>query len=973
MAAKKDSDLHYHTPTLTRWFAISSLILAVLTVWLILDDHNRSWKPFQEGFHEYELARTEKLQQAAQTEIPQQKLEQLRAQLQSAQDLFSQQQAETDEIQAQLKAVEDHRFRIDQSWRHAKALQATVRYQYELAEMEQSPDVDEVRQEFEHWNQEVDRTSDELTQVAQERDALTEQMTAFTSDIDTAEQGIADLEKEVTRLEAKLKKIRPTWASKYLLNEPVLDILAPTLKIRQVVVEGIEQDLHYTEVPRVDRCMTCHMAIDRDGYDAPEPWASHPNLELFVGSASPHPMGKFGCTTCHYGRDRSVDFTRVMHWPDTEEQEQEWREEYGWEEPTHWDFPMLPTSYVNSTCFKCHMDQDRVPGSEQATQAEDFFEVFGCFGCHKAEGYEDLRKVGPTLRRIGSKVPDREWTHRWLDSPRSFRPKTRMPHFWGQSNNSSAADTPYSDAEIRGITEYLYSNSEEMSLPDLPGRGDAARGEELAKSVGCLGCHVVGDDPAEEALSRLHPRRFGPALEGIGSKVPAEWIYQWVKNPTDYWPETRMPDLRLTNREALDITAYLMTLRKDDFLSTPFPLPETGPRDEMLTEFLRNTMTSQGAQTKLGSMTDHEKWMLMGERAISKYGCFGCHDIPGFEDANPIGTELSEEGSKSVHLFDFGHVHVPHTRQAWVFQKLKEPRIWDRSRVKTRSQYLKMPNFGFTDEEARIGTTAVLSFTKDHVSDEMRRTLNAREEVLEAGRRLTRQRNCRGCHELEGSGRAIEQALVSVFKAQGMGEEEAVTQASAFAPPLITIEGSKVQPDWLFHFFQAPSTIRTWLKVRMPSFDFTDEEINILITYFNALSEETFPFKTYPDMRMTRKERDAGVRLVSRDYLDCFKCHAQASDGKESDNASEWAPNLSLANGRLKPDWIEAWIREPSVIEPGTRMPTYFDPRFFADTGPPDILDGDEDAQIKALVKYVLSLGDSSSSRSRSSGAGGRQ
>ena len=36
-----------------------------------------------------------------------------------------------------------------------------------------------------------------------------------------------------------------------------------------------------------------------------------------------------------------------------------------------------------------------------------------------------------------------------------------------------------------------------------------------------------------------------------------------------------------------------------------------------------------------------------------------------------------------------------------------------------------------------------------------------------------------------------------------------------------------------------------------------------------------------------------------------------------------------------------------------------------------DVLDGDEDAQIKSLVKYVLSLGDSSSSRS--SGAGGGQ
>jgi cytochrome c2 len=361
----------------------------------------------------------------------------------------------------------------------------------------------------------------------------------------------------------------------------------------------------------------------------------------------------------------------------------------------------------------------------------------------------------------------------------------------------------------------------------------------------------------------------------------------------------------------------------------------------------------------------------MGERAISKYGCFGCHEIPGFENANPIGIELSEEGSKAVHLFDFGHVHVEHTRHDWIFQKLKEPRIWDQGKVKDRAEYLKMPNFGFTDEEARIGTTAVLSFTKDRISEEMRKTLNGREEALEAGRRLVRQRNCRGCHELEGQGRAIEQALLNVYVRQGMSESEATTQADAFAPPLITIEGAKVQPSWLFHFLQAPSTVRTWLHVRMPTFHFSDEEINTLITYFNALSEQTYPFKTYPDMRMTRAERDAAVRLTSRDYLDCFKCHARGDGGAASANAAEWAPNLSLASGRLKPDWIESWIREPNAIQPGTRMPTYFDPRFFDQTGPPDILGGDENAQIKALVKYVLSLGEERSP-SQPSGAGSR-
>ena len=45
-------------------------------------------------------------------------------------------------------------------------------------------------------------------------------------------------------------------------------------------------------------------------------------------------------------------------------------------------------------------------------------------------------------------------------------------------------------------------------------------------------------------------------------------------------------------------------------------------------------------------MTAEQKNLFAGERLIGRYGCFGCHDIPGFENAQPIGTELTEAGSK---------------------------------------------------------------------------------------------------------------------------------------------------------------------------------------------------------------------------------------------------------------------------------------------------------------------------------------
>ena len=84
-------------------------------------------------------------------------------------------------------------------------------------------------------------------------------------------------------------------------------------------------------------------------------------------------------------------------------------------------------------------------------------------------------------------------------------------------------------------------------------------------------------------------------------------------------------------------------------------------------------------------MDDDARDRYLGEETIQKYGCWGCHDVEGFEKAKPIGVELTEEGSKPIHQFDFGHVHdVPHTRRDWIKTKLLEPRIWDEGKEEVK-------------------------------------------------------------------------------------------------------------------------------------------------------------------------------------------------------------------------------------------------------------------------------------------------
>ena len=142
-----------------------------------------------------------------------------------------------------------------------------------------------------------------------------------------------------------------------------------------------------------------------------------------------------------------------------------------------------------------------------------------------------------------------------------------------------------------------------------------------------------------------------------------------------------MPDLRLTEKEAADITAYLMSLKNDEFRARPRPEMRRRPSATRSSASTCWPPASPWPRWSAGSaaMDDTARTLFVGEKTIGRYGCFGCHNIAGFEKTSPIGVELTEEGSKLVERLDFGFQHgkIPHTLPAWVHLKVKEPRIYD--------------------------------------------------------------------------------------------------------------------------------------------------------------------------------------------------------------------------------------------------------------------------------------------------------
>src|SRR5262249_48313721 len=45
--------------------------------------------------------------------------------------------------------------------------------------------------------------------------------------------------------------------------------------------------------------------------------------------------------------------------------------------------------------------------------------------------------------------------------------------------------------------------------------------------------------------------------------------------------------------------------------------------------------------------------LYVGKKAINRLGCFGCHNVPGFEAAKPIGTPLNDWGKKDPERLAF--------------------------------------------------------------------------------------------------------------------------------------------------------------------------------------------------------------------------------------------------------------------------------------------------------------------------------
>lgn len=509
-------------------FAVSSILMLLSLIWMFWVDYNRPFKSVQRKGFDIEVAvlehQAERLTEENATQI-EAAASRLREELEKT-DLGVSLSLDEDDllaaakqaIQARTQLPPDSEFVIlSERVSAMKAVRDSIISQRDQLQERGAPPlvIAELEARVQAMNEEIwalekgpGGVEDLAQRAAQREQEIKEQLRSVSV-------AVADLDRLVRERDRLMRTARQKsfgWGAR-IRALPILDAFASPFRIRQDIPEGLTIDYNFKQVQRNDRCMTCHMFSDRLGFDKevladlPEKirpklgefnvYCNHPRLDLYVGSNSPHPVEKFGCTICHSGMGGAATFSFAYHSPDTgktdgkevetyEEMKARWQKDRNWHHDLHpdymWDHPMLPRRFLESSCVKCHhqiLDLVKTDGREEAPKLIKGYRLvrdLGCFGCHEIQGYKGgrpigpdmrlepypplddltpleranltsdpndppgkLRKVGPGLRRLAEKVGEKngaDWTARWIRSPRSFRYDTQMPHFFGLTNNN---------------------------------------------------------------------------------------------------------------------------------------------------------------------------------------------------------------------------------------------------------------------------------------------------------------------------------------------------------------------------------------------------------------------------------------------------------------------------------------------------------------------------------------------------------
>jgi len=499
---------------------------------------------------------------------------------------------------------------------------------------------------------------------------------------------------------------------------------------------------------------------------------------------------------------------------------------------------------------------------------------------------------------------------------------------------------------------YLEASCGQCHWDSLTATPQLNLGRKMLARYDCVSCHVLKTQDGRRMASTTD----APDLRHIAEKTSREWMFAWLKNPQAYAVTATMPNFNLSDADARDISAFLVSQ------STPY-------------------LSGGAAPAKVDA----------GDAAVgaSVYGesfCTSCHatvNAAGMLVGNDVGPELTKVGSKVKH--------------EWLVEWLRNPKTYDPDTA--------MPHYRF--DQKMLGP--LLGFLEAKTDSDLLGNVHldpATPAQIAHGKALVTERGCASCHEIEGvkkpdnfapeltvvgseslakivfapgvahtlpdylaakikqphtfPGSKMPQyaftpsqtdALVTALLAQTERARtlppnlrvagkapgnyrpagkaaQLIADMNCFAchaingrggdmAPDLTWEGSSVQRRWLVAFMKNPNTLRPALIRRMPRFNVTDAEAETIADYILAVYQTPdFDRDAIDATKFTAADVEQGKQLFYSKYA-CQSCHIL---DPQSDKGYI-GPTLTQVGSRLSAAWIFHWLKDPASLRPGTLEP----------------------------------------------------
>lgn len=614
--------------------------------------------------------------------------------------------------------------------------------------------------------------------------------------------------------------------------------------------------------------------------------------------------------------------------------------------PTFWRFKVDEDGDDDLKAVAAYLWQNGFDGKAPAQaqgdkgHGKDLFESRGCLACHSI-GEED-QKIGgafaANLTRVGEKA-NYDYIVRWIYNPRErwapYCPKEHrdltpedyskhgLPYLFDTELHSTCPNDGaelqvqnmtvmpnlrLSEQDARDVASYLFSLSAPQTSDDVSYMDDpklAEEGKAEIKQYGCAGCHEIKGFEEEQRIGKELTTEGATPLERLDFALLTQDA-EYGRDPLKIHPKDKEQEWynhrgffehKLTDPSIYD-RGKSQYLEPKDRLRMPKPYLTEEWRTS-LTTLLLGSLGPEGANVPsslfYNPQDSRRQDIQNGWWIVKKYNCMGCHVLqPG--------------------------------QRITVYANTGDPAMTTGSVLSALPFYANQKEFlppMLTSEGARVDPDWLMRFLKDP-------------SLMQSGEKPS-----------------TPSSTAAAPKSSPSASASPAAKPAAAASNANDQSNGRLQPQWGAN----RNGIRPYIQVHMPTFNFSPNELRMLVRFFMAVSSQNDPYIKEPMVPLTESEKSI-ARSIFVSGTPCLKCHIT---GEPTHDAKAIAPNFLLASQRLKPDWTFRWLLDPAQIAPGTAMPSSL---FKKDQdhwvvnlpNPPSDVANYHDDHARLLVRYMFMM-----------------